>query len=127
VIKVTEQKCPISFLNEVARAKERMLLTDYDGTLAPYSVDRGGALPFPGICDLLMGIMHCRTRLIVVSGRPAHGLASLLAMQTAPEIWGNDGLERLYTDGRYKCEDMNAPIELLRALAECESKLEQAH
>ena len=106
-------------------AKERMLLTDYDGILAPFSLDHGGALPFPGICDLLMGIMQCRTRLIVISGRPAHEVASLLAMQTTPEIWGNDGLERLYPDGRYECEDLNAPIELLRALADCESKLEQ--
>jgi trehalose 6-phosphate phosphatase len=125
LIKVTEQKYPSSFLNEVARAKERILLTDYDGVLAPFSRDRRGAFPFPGICDLLIGMMQCRTRLVVISGRPAHEVASFLAMQTAPEIWGNDGLERLYPDGRYECEDLNAPIDLLRALAECESELEQ--
>ena len=69
-------------------------------------------------------MMRCRTRLVVISGRPAHEVASFLAMQTAPEIWGNDGLERLYPDGRYECEDLNAPIDLLRALAVCESELE---
>ena len=123
VIKVTEQRYPSSFLHEVARANERMLLTDYDGILAPFSPDQGGAFPFPGICDLLAGITQCRKRLIVISGRPAHEVVSLLAMQTVPEIWGNDGLERLYSDGRYECEDLNAPIELLRALTEYESKL----
>jgi trehalose 6-phosphate phosphatase len=95
-----------------------MLLTDCDGALAPFSSDRG-------ICELLLDIMQCRTRLITISGRPAHEAASLLAMQPAPEIWGNDGLERLYPDGRYECEDLNAPIELLRALSECELKLNE--
>jgi hypothetical protein len=33
-----------------------------------------------------------------------------MAMQTTPEIWGNDGLERLYPCGRYECEDLNVPI-----------------
>lgn len=125
MIKVTEQKYPSSFLNEVAHAKDRILLTDYDGTLAPFSLSRGGAFPFPGVCDLLMGMMQCRTRLIVISGRPAHDVASLLPMQPAPEIWGNDGLERLYPDGRYECDDLNVPIDLLRALAESESELEE--
>ena len=119
---MAEKKYPSSFLNDLAHAKERILLTDYDGTLAPFSLDRRGAFPFPGACDLLVGLMQCRTRLIVISGRPAHDVASLLPMQPAPEIWGNDGLERLYPDGRY---ELKVPINLLRALAECESELEE--
>lgn len=125
VIRVSEQRYPTLFLNEVARAEGRLLLTDYDGTLAPYSRDREAAFPFPGICDHLMGIMQSRTRLIVITGRPAHEVTSLLAMKTPPEIWGNDGLERLYPDGRYECDDLNVPDDLLRALTEYESKLEQ--
>jgi trehalose 6-phosphate phosphatase len=125
VINVPEQKYHDWFFNQVAHARERLLLADYDGALAPFSTDRGLASPFPGVCDLLKCVMQWRTRLIAISARPAHEVEFLLGMQPAPEIWGNDGLEHLHPGGRYECGELNAPLEVLRALAECELRLER--
>jgi trehalose-6-phosphatase len=73
----------------------------------------------------MKAIMGCGTRVIVITGRAAHEVASLLGVKPTPEIWGNDGLERLFPDGRYECGDLQTPVEVLKALAECEAKLER--
>ena len=44
------------FLESVARAQRSVLLLDYDGTLAPFSVDRRRAVPYPGLRDLLQQV-----------------------------------------------------------------------
>jgi trehalose-6-phosphatase len=60
------------FLRGVSRAKNRVLLLDYDGTVAPFIPDRNRAFPYPRIPEFLRCIMtSCGTRLIVVSGRAA--------------------------------------------------------
>ena len=61
------------FLESVARAQRSVLLLDYDGTLAPFSVDRQRAVPYPGLRDLLQQIIDVgRTRLVIITGRDAH-------------------------------------------------------
>ena len=124
--KVLEQECHSAFFQAIATSPLRLLLVNYDGVLAPRSADNRRAVPYPEIRDHLQRIMKdCHTRLIAVSGRPAHEVASLLRMQPMPEIWGGDGLERLYRDGRYECADLDVPMQALQALAECESTLRQ--
>lgn len=124
MFKVAEQKYHEWFLDEVARAKCRILLADYDGALSPL-LEGGKEAPHPDIRELLEAVMTGGTQLIVVSSRPAHQVASVIGMQPAPEIWGNDGLERIYPDGCYECGDLNASIDLLRALSDCEVQLER--
>ena len=69
------------FLQSVAAAKERVLILDYDGTIAPYSAHRLRAIPYAGVPELLHHIMiDCATRLIIASGRAAHEVTSLLGM-----------------------------------------------
>ena len=84
------------FLHDVAEASERVLILDYDGTIAPYSAHRRQAYPYPGITELLHHIMRdCQTRLIVASGRVAHEIIPLLGMIPPPEVWGTHGAERV--------------------------------
>jgi trehalose-phosphatase len=89
------------FLESVARAERSVLLLDYDGTLAPFSVDRQRAVPYPGVRNLLQQIIDGgRTRLVIVTGRDAHEIDPFLRLRPAPEIWGSHGLQRLLPDGR---------------------------
>jgi trehalose-phosphatase len=111
--------------DEVRCAQDRVLLADYDGILAPAALGSDKALPFPGIRDALSVVMQHHTRVIAISSRPAYEVSALLDMQPSPEIWGNDGLEKLSADGCYKCGELDVPLELLRALAQCEVELEQ--
>ena len=81
------------------------MLLDYDGTLAPFRVDRFRARPWAGVRELLAGIQNQgRTRMVVVSGRPAEEILPLLALEPAPEVWGLHGSERLRPDGRRELE-----------------------
>lgn len=83
------------------------LLLDYDGTLAPFRVDRFQALPWAGVRDLLNQIQAqgC-TRVVVVTGRPAAEILPLLGVEPAPEVWGLHGAERLHSDGRRELEQI---------------------
>jgi len=114
----------LRFLESVAAAKERVLILDYDGTIAPFSAHRLRAVPYPGVPELLHQIMiDCHTRLIVASGRAAHEVTSLLGMIPPPEIWGTHGAERVYADGRY--EEIEVTEDALELLLQSETRLER--
>ncbi len=111
-------------LAEVAQAKTSALLLDYDGTLAPFSVARDRALPYPGVVPLLNEIMACgRTRLVIVSGRCAGEVVALLGMDSAPEVWGSHGVQRLQPDGT--CETAPLGNEVIKDLAYAEKWLRE--
>jgi trehalose 6-phosphate phosphatase len=83
-----------------------LLLLDYDGTLAPFRVNRFQARPWAGVRELLGRIQQeGRTRMVVVTGRPAGEIAPLLGLEPALEVWGLHGAERLYPDGRRELEE----------------------
>ena len=95
---------PGDFFNDVRRATSRGLLLDYDGTLAPFRVQRDEAVPYPGVRELLQALLDAgHTRVVVISGRRAHDLIPLLGLERPPEIWGTHGWERLLPDGTYAC------------------------
>ena len=90
------------FFERLKAASKRVLIMDYDGTIAPFHKERHRATPYPQVPDLLSSIMRsCRTRLIVVSGRAAREVPPLLGVYPAPEIWGTYGIEKIHSDGRY--------------------------
>jgi trehalose 6-phosphate phosphatase len=85
-----------------------VLVLDYDGTLAPFHLERSQARPYPGVQRLLSRIQtETRTCLVLLSGRPAGEVRSLLALEPAPEIWGAYGLQRLRPDGRLETETLD--------------------
>lgn len=85
------------FLRHVHEAPARLLLLDYDGTLAPFHEDPARAMPYRGVREVLAAIARRdATRVVIVSGRPAHEVVPLIDMTPAPEIWGAHGWERLH-------------------------------
>jgi phosphoglycolate phosphatase-like HAD superfamily hydrolase len=81
-----------NFFRALADAPASLLLLDYDGTLAPFRVDRFQARPWAGVRELLKRIQEQgRTRMIVITGRPAAEIAPMLNLDTPLEVWGLHG------------------------------------
>lgn len=92
---------PGEFFGRVARAPVRVLMLDYDGTLAPFQVRPERAVPYPGVEEVLDEIMGAeRSRVVIVTGRTVGDLVPLLNLHQRPELWGTHGGERLLPDGR---------------------------
>jgi len=93
------------FFSAFPGAPTSLLLLDYDGTLAGFRIDRFSARPWAGVSELLDAIQKQeKTRIAVVTGRPATEIPPMLALDPAPEVWGLHGAERLYPDGRREME-----------------------
>lgn len=106
-----------AFFARLTAAPSRALLLDYDGTLAPFAVERDRAAPFPGVRDCLHALIAAeRTRVVVISGRAISDLAPLLALDPLPELWGSHGWERRLPDGTYHPPALDPSAQ--RALAE---------
>ena len=86
-------------------------MLDYDGTLAPFQVDRDRAIPYPGVRECLRRILAAKcSRLVLISGRSSSDLIALLGLNPHPEIWGSHGWERLMPDGTYDMPQLDAPV-----------------
>jgi trehalose 6-phosphate phosphatase len=98
-----------AFFAALSGSKDSLLLLDYDGTLAPFCADRFRARPWEGVRELLGRIqLEKRTRIAVISGRPAREPAELLDLDPPPEVWGLHGAERLHANGRRELEQLPA-------------------
>jgi trehalose-phosphatase len=94
------------FLRGLAQAHSRLLILDYDGTLAPFRIERDQAVPYPGVREALTELQAAgHTRLALVTGRPVGEALELLRMDPAPEVWGCHGWERRRADGTYRLTD----------------------
>jgi trehalose-phosphatase len=95
-----------AFFRAFRGSAEPLLLLDYDGTLAPFRVNRFTARPWAGVRELLTGIQkQGGTRMVVITGRPALEIAPLLGLDPALEVWGLHGAERLHPNGRRELEE----------------------
>jgi trehalose-phosphatase len=105
----TDEKLFISeFFTNLSRSASSALVLDYDGTLAPFCVERFAAVPYPGVADLIRRIAATgRTRVVLVSGRQAEEVRDLLGITPVPEIWGVHGRQRLHPGGRSEVLPMN--------------------
>jgi trehalose 6-phosphate phosphatase len=107
------------FIRSVTQSLQNVLLLDYDGTLAPFALDRRKAVPYAGVNAILQDIVDIgRTRLIIITGRDAHDVEPLLKIRPFPEVWGAHGLQRLRTDGA--CEMPQIDSNALQGLADAE-------
>ena len=115
------------FFYTFAESVTPLLLLDYDGTLAPFRVDRFKARPWTGVREAIARIQRQgRTRIVVISGRPAKEIGPLLrgnppVVEHPVEVWGLHGAERLHADGRREVEQ--APPETQRRLDELRDHL----
>jgi trehalose-phosphatase len=108
---------------ELERASERVLMLDYDGTLAPFQINRLEAKPYAGVTAALKQLTDAGdTRLVIVSGRPIYEVEMLLGEIGAAEIWGAHGWERRKADGGL--EGWSLPEAISDVLEEAIKKLE---
>jgi len=113
---------PIEFWNRLAAAPRKVLLLDYDGTLAPFRVERDKAVPHPGVREILEKIIAVKTcRTVIISGRWTKEIPPLLGLAQQPEIWGCHGLERLYPDGSYQITELDGKI--IQVLSEIDAQM----
>lgn len=88
------------FWDSTRAASHRCLVLDYDGTLAPFHVDRMKALPLDGVVELLTTIRdETDTYLAIMTGRPLSELLALLGDLDIP-VSASQGSEFMYPDGR---------------------------
>ena len=115
------------FFHSFSSGHQPLLLLDYDGTLAPFRVDRFKARPWTGIREAIGRIQRQgRTRMVVITGRPAKEIGPLLrghspVIDPMLEVWGLHGAERVHPDGRRELEQ--APPETQRKLDELREHL----
>jgi trehalose-phosphatase len=103
-------------------AQTPLLLLDYDGTLADFRINRFEARPWAGVRELLTIIQRDnRTRLTVVTGRPAGEINPMLALPEPVEVWGLHGAERLFVTGKREMQE--APPEARDKLDELREQL----
>lgn len=108
------------FYSRLATARQRVLMIDYDGTLAPFKIRPDQAVPYPGVAESLRALMdQGNTRLVIVSGRRAAEVADLLPLGRRPEIWGAHGWERVTPQGETQMQEPDAAVQ--EALARAES------
>lgn len=106
------------FLGQLDGSQTGALVLDYDGTLAPFCRDRLNAFPYPGVSQALFRIMRTgSTRIGIVSGRPVEEVIPLLGIFPIPEIWGLDGLQRLWPDGTCRTSPLSDFDQLILAKA----------
>ena len=112
------------FFSAFHGASGSLLLLDYDGTLAGFRIDRFKARPWAGVTELLARIeRQGRTRIAIVTGRPATEIPPMLALDPPPEVWGLHGAERLYPDGRRELEKQTPGVR--QALQDLRKRLER--
>ena len=100
-----------AFFRRVKEESQRALLLDYDGTLAPFQIDRDKAFPYPEVRETLERLVGIAgLRVVIISGRWIKDLKPLLQLKKQPEIWGSHGLERLRTDGSYEIASMDESV-----------------
>jgi trehalose 6-phosphate phosphatase len=87
------------FFERLARASQRVLLLDYDGTLAPFHRRPERATPYPQVAALLKRAMSRGTRVVIVSGRRLADLRGPLAWVPHDEAWASHGWERFSAAG----------------------------
>ena len=88
------------FFGSVRGVGRPLLICDYDGTLAPFQMDKMQAHPYPGVAERLEAIVRGGTEVAFVSGRPSSELVQLLPMAEGLEVWGMHGREHRSRDGR---------------------------
>jgi trehalose-phosphatase len=99
------------FFSLLKNAEDRILMLDYDGTLAPFNVDRNKAYPYPKAAEIVNQILVDKScRVILISGRTIDDLLNLINFESMPEIWGSHGYEKQLSDGTRFTETVSEEV-----------------
>lgn len=97
---------------DLKKARSRFLAIDYDGTLAPFRIERMEAFPVKGTGTALERISHLpATGVAVISGRPVHEVTTLLGLQNITIIGAHGWEEK--KPGRCTCTRPLAPVQVI--------------
>lgn len=84
---------PAGFWKACAAARQRLLMLDYDGTIAPHRTNRMEAHPVEGVPELLHRLQQqAATKVAIISGRPLGELVSLIGF-LGVRLFGVHGFE----------------------------------
>lgn len=110
------------FWDRMARSPRKLLALDYDGTLAPFRLERMQAYPYPGVPGLLERISgRSDTTLAIISGRPLAELAILLGSFNGILV-GSHGIEKRSASGDIVTKTPGK--EQLKGLAEAQEAIQ---
>uniref|UniRef100_E6PWX6 Putative Trehalose 6-phosphate phosphatase n=1 Tax=mine drainage metagenome TaxID=410659 RepID=E6PWX6_9ZZZZ len=117
-MKYEEQNALDVFFALLGAARSSRLLLDYDGTLAPFVVDRMAAFPYAGVVERLAAIEgSSRSGVVLISGRPVSEVQMLARPLEGLEIWGAHGIEHLSRTGKMERAALAAEDSAALALA----------
>lgn len=114
------------FFDLLKQSTSRVLILDYDGTLAPFTPKRMEAMPYPGVAERLEAIItSTNTHLVVMSGRSLSDLKQLITLPPSVELWGCHGMERQTPKTGYKKATLEKDVEegLAQGKKQCEELL----
>jgi trehalose-phosphatase len=99
------------FFDQLRNFTHPVLLLDYDGTIAPFAIDRKDAKPYPTVIESLRRICESTgTRTVFITGRTARDLDRILRHYGLNcEIWGAHGRELLHPDGTCATFEIEQP------------------
>jgi trehalose-phosphatase len=87
----------------VRSAAHSVLVLDYDGTLAPFTLDRMKSLPYPGVDERLTRLLACHAvTVILVTGRSWRELKVVYPRAARVEVWASHGREHATAEGVYR-------------------------
>lgn len=78
------------FFHDLARAKRRVLVVDYDHVSAPGRSGAGSGIPCPSVSELLDCIMTTGTQVVLITEKEQTELARMIP-GPAPDVWGTSG------------------------------------
>lgn len=109
----------LRFMRErILNSARKILILDYDGTLAPFNPDPSRAVPYPGMTGLLRKIRDAGGIVLFLTGREPEEIVELIGLSPPFETWGCHGMVRLDSDGKRHAPVL--PEYLLSALDETE-------
>jgi len=96
------------FFGRLSIARQRLLLLD-QGAVVGSRVPSGAHAPtIVEINDILERVLReTDTHVVIISSGSARELQTRLELNPAPEIWGNNGRERILPDGQYSNEPLD--------------------
>ncbi len=96
-----EKPGPAFLEKEFEKYDRHVLISDIDGTLAPFGNKRDEVDLWPGVREILDEINDSdKGSLVFVTGREARDGLRILGLEKPVEIWGVHGWERLDRDGK---------------------------
>ncbi len=112
------------FFYSLKNSDQRILMLDYDGTIAPFNNNRNKAFPYEGIEHLLDKIMAAdSSRVLFITGRWTKDLLNLIKLNKRPEVWGSHGRERIMPDNTYHIDKITENA--IKALANVEDWMKE--